>query len=173
MFTLGILYLFLYCLVMLGLFLLSFTHLPFPVLTQWSLPSFFIYINRYSKFKQIWLMLFFSLTGLPPVGLFFVKFNIIASIIYQTHVLMFIIIFLVFFMNMLYYVQVYNTKNSQKDIYNLLNHNVFKTYKTNLYNFKQYESLRLYKLTFYLVNIVILTLIFNLIFSDVYFLFCL
>lgn len=173
MFTLGILYLFLYCLAILGLFLLSFSQMPISALTQWSIPSFFFYLNRYSKFKQLWLILFFSLTGLPPVGLFFIKFNIIAVVIYQAHVVMFVVIFFLFFLNMLYYVQVYSFKNTQKDMYTLINNEIFKLYKRSLFSYKYNESYKLFKLIFYLIFIIILSTVFMFIFSDIFFLFSL
>lgn len=124
MFTLSLLYVIFYLVTLLALLVFSFSHTPVYALTHMSTTNFIIFIQKYVPTKSLFLFLVFCLTGLPPVGLFFVKFNLLAFILYQTHFFNVVILFLFFFLNMLYYIQLFNFKNFKKPIYNLLNSEV-------------------------------------------------
>lgn len=120
MFTLGIIYTFIYILIVISLLIISSLALPFNVLTQHSISFFSILLQKYTRFKLAFYLLIFTLTGLPPVGLFFIKFNVFIYILYQTHFLIVITLFLIFFCNMIYYIQLFNVKNFKKNIYSNL-----------------------------------------------------
>lgn len=117
MFTFGLLYIIFYILILLSLFLLLFLFIPLNILTAWSLTSYLVFIQKYTNMKGLFFFLIFALTGLPPVGLFFVKFNILAFLLYQTNPGFMFILFLVFFLNMLYYIQLFNIKNFKHKVY--------------------------------------------------------
>lgn len=125
MFTLGLLYIYLYIYIFLSFLLLSFSFVPLQFLTKWSLTSYLIFLQKYTNIKNIFFVLVFSLTGLPPVGLFFIKFNILSFVLYQTHILLIIFLFFIFLLNMLYYIQLLNVKNFKTNIYSNLNSNIF------------------------------------------------
>ena len=131
MFTLGFLYLFFYITFMFILFCLAFINFPIQFLTQWSTSTFLIYISRYFKLKEVFFFIIFSLTGLPPVGLFFVKFNILSLLFYQSHIFVISLLFITFFLNILYYAQIFNLKNFKKNSYNFLTENIFLIWKQN------------------------------------------
>lgn len=85
-------------------------------ITLTSIPHMLMYIEQFSKYKYLYYSLFLALTGIPPFLLFFIKFNyLIASLSNLTFVIIYII-FLIFFLNMLYYVQVYITKDTKLDM---------------------------------------------------------
>lgn len=69
------------------------------------------YIIRFSKLKNLYYMLLISLAGLPPFLLFFVKANYIISVIGSINFYCTLVIFLCFFLNMLFYTQLYLQKN--------------------------------------------------------------
>lgn len=173
MFTLSLLYVIFYLFTFLGLFLLSFSQLPLYILTQFSIVNSLIFIQKYKTTKPLYFWLFFSLTGLPPVGLFFIKFNIFFFILYQAHFAVICLIFLVFFLNMLFYLQVFNFRNYKKSLYSVITPNLLnvwhnKSYKTNLSNYNNYFLILtvINTILFISLTIIFLTdyyLIFNLI----------
>lgn len=69
------------------------------------------YVVKYSKVKNIYLGVLLSLAGLPPFLLFFIKSNYIISFIGALSLLSNIFIFLCYYINMLYYTQMYLYKN--------------------------------------------------------------
>jgi NADH:ubiquinone oxidoreductase subunit 2 (subunit N) len=117
MFTLGIVYTFIYILVVINLLVITSLALPFKLLTEHSISFFSVFLQKYTKLKLPFYLLIFMLTGLPPVGLFFIKFNVFIYILYQTHFILVITLFLIFFCNMLYYIQLFNIKNFKKNVY--------------------------------------------------------
>ena len=123
MFTLSLVYVVFYLFIFLSILIVSLSQLPIVILTQLSTTNFMIFIQKYTRVKSLYLWLFFSLTGLPPVGLFFIKFNIFFLILYQTHIFVIIVLFLLFFLNMLYYAQLFNFRNFKKPIYHLMSPN--------------------------------------------------
>lgn len=168
MFTLGICYLIIYSLLILSLFSISFIKFPIYCLTEWSVSTFLIFINRYTKVKELFLFFIFSLTGLPPVGLFFVKFNILTFIFYQTHIIIIIILFIMFFLNMLYYAQLFNIKNFKKNIYHVFNNNVFVIFKKNRMSVVIFENYSTYNIIFFLVMVCFISILTIFFFNDFY-----
>ena len=120
---------------------------------NFSLNYMILFILKFSKLKNIILLLFLSLTGLPPFIMFFIKFNYLINILYKTNFFVIILIFIIFFLNMLFYIQIFFHKNHQI-------HLVYKKNKKKIINFN-------------LVYIIIFFLFFNffsiLFFSDFYY----
>lgn len=127
MFTLSLLYVVFYLFIFLAVFIISFSQMPLYILTHFSLANTIIFMQKYKTSKNLYLWLFFSLTGLPPVGLFFVKFNIFFFVLYQAHFFVIIMLFIFFFFNMLYYAQIFNFRNNKKPLYSLITPAVFTT----------------------------------------------
>lgn len=152
MFTLGLFYIYIYIYLFLSLFLLIFSFLPLQLITKWSLTSYLVFLQKYTNIKNLFFFLIFSLTGLPPVGLFFIKFNILTFILYQTHIFLVIFLFLIFLLNMFYYIQLFNIKNFKTNIYSNLNANLFQTWQKDTYNNQHSYH------TYYQINFIILVL---------------
>ncbi len=165
MFTFGLLYVFLYLLTFLGLLILIFAQLPVYFLTHLSLTNFLVFLQKYVPTKNLFFFLIFSLTGLPPVGLFFVKFNILVYIIYQTHIFAMLILFLMFFLNMVYYIQLFNFKNFKKPVYHVLTPSLFQVWAASRF-FGIASTYNTYKSILTVVNILLLLLLTLIIFAD-------
>lgn len=69
------------------------------------------YVIKYSKVRNLYLGVLLSLAGLPPFLLFFIKANYIISFIGALSLFSTVLIFLCYFVNMLYYTQMYLYKN--------------------------------------------------------------
>ncbi len=170
MFTLGILYLYIYIVSIFCIFCISFTFFPLNILTQFSLPSFLFFLNKYTKVKEIFYFLVFILTGLPPFGLFFVKFNILSFLLYQTSFFCLIIIFFLYFLNMLYYSQIFNLKNYKKKSLLIIDNNFFATWDKN-FNAEFYlDTYKNYQLVVKIITVCLLFSISIILYTDVYFL---
>jgi len=76
-----------------------------------SIPLFIIKLNTFSKLKAPVLTLLLSLSGLPPFFLFFVKFNYLSYVILVANPVVIFLMFIIFFLNMLYYVQIFFFKS--------------------------------------------------------------
>lgn len=171
MFTLGLLYIFLYILIFIALLILSFITLPLYFLTHYSTTSYLIFLQKYTNLKGIFFMLVFSLTGLPPVGLFFIKFNILTFILYQVNFFVVLTLFLVFFSNMLYYSQLFNVKNYKKNIYNLINSNIFSIWSNQSISSLNYSNYKYYNFVFFINYILSFVCILLFVYSDIFFIF--
>lgn len=169
MFTFSLLYVTFYLFIFLSIFIITFSQIPLFVLTSFSLTNFIIFIQKYKPTKGIYFWLFFSLSGLPPVGLFFIKFNIFFFVLYQTHIFSVIILFLFFFLNMLYYLQLFNFKNFKKSMYPLLTPNIFILWRNNQFIWSNFSTHSTYSITLFSVNILFF-LFFTVIFFTDYFL---
>ena len=169
MFTLSLLYVIFYLLTVLSLLILIFSQTPLYIITHLSTTNFMVFIQKYKVEKSLYLWLFFCLTGLPPVGLFFVKFNIFFFLLYQTHFISVILIFLFFLFNMLYYIQVFNFRNFKKPMYSIVTPKIFNVWTTNASHNYLFSSYNTYKLTLFVVNVV-LFFCFTLFFFGDYFL---
>lgn len=90
-------------------------HLSSNVLNN-SLPYLNFYINKFSKFKTVFFVLFLSLSGLPPFFLFFIKFNFLINLFFKLNIFSIVIIFIIFFLNMLFYIQFFLNKNINYDV---------------------------------------------------------
>jgi hypothetical protein len=80
------------------------------------------YIVKFSKFKSIYYWILLSLAGLPPFLFFFVKSNIIISVMGNVTFFCSTLIFFSFFLNMLFYTQLFIKKNYNFEDMNLFNH---------------------------------------------------
>jgi hypothetical protein len=173
MFTLGACYVFIYVCIFLSLLVLSFLQLPVSMLTQMSTTTFFIILQKYSNIKNLFFFYIFLLTGLPPVGLFFIKFNILTYVLYQTHLGVAIILFFVFFFNMLFYAQLFNIKNYKKQVYEHVDTTVFLQWKNNKSLQSNFTSYTHYKIIFFLLSVILFFLLFIFFCSDLLFIFSL
>lgn len=168
MFTLGLSYVLVYLFIFLSLLTLSFSQLPIQFLTQLSTSTFLVILQKYTNFKGLFLFLIFALTGLPPVGLFFVKFNILAFVLYQTHLATMVGLFLIFFLNMLFYMQLFNVKNYKKQVYFVMNSDIFTIWQQNFLSKNCKTTYSTYILVLSIITILLflsLTLFF---FADVF-----
>lgn len=164
MFTFGLMYLIIYLSVFISLLIFSFSFLPVKFITHWSISNYLILIQKYTIFKNIFFSLIFALTGLPPVGLFFVKFNILTTLLYQLHFFYIFIIFIIFFFNMLYYIQLFNIRNYKKKIYQNFTNDIKKYWKDTfvLYTYLTYKNI------FYIVYLLVLLVLTIFVFADIY-----
>lgn len=166
MFTFSLLYTIFYLYIVLALLVFTFTQMPIYMLTHLSTTNFIIFLQKYIPGKTLFLFLVFTLTGLPPVGLFFVKFNIFAFVLYQTHIYVICSLFLLFFLNMLYYTQLFNFKNFKKPIYHVIDTKVFSVWGQNGF-FKSFiTTYKTYNSTLFIVNVLLFLILAFLFFSD-------
>ncbi len=166
MFTIGFLYVYVYIFIFLSLLLLTFSVLPLQLLTRWSLTFYLVFLQKYTNLKTLFFFLIFSLTGLPPVGLFFIKFNVLSYILYQTHALLIIFLFFVFLANMFYYIQILNVKNFKNNIYSNINNSIFQIWNID----SSFHNITYYTYSYINFILLILGIIFSLIFfySDLF-----
>jgi len=171
MFTLGILYFYIYIISIFSIFSLSFMFFPISLLTQLSFSSFLFFLNKYTKIKETFYFLIFILTGLPPFGLFFVKFNILTFLLYQTSFFSLIVIFFLYFLNMLYYSQIFNLKNFKKKNSQVVNYTFFTFWDKNFnYNF-HFETYKTYSLMIKIITVCVVFSVSLILYTDIYFLF--
>jgi|688.fasta_scaffold531811_1 hypothetical protein len=88
------------------------------------------YIVKFCKLKYIYYLLLLSLAGLPPFLFFFLKSNFIINVMGSVSFYCNLFIFLCYFLNMLFYIQVYLQKNYNFDEIDFLNT------QTEAYNYK-------------------------------------
>ena len=158
-----------YLFIFLGLLALVFTQLPTYAFINLSTTNLMIFIQRYVPLKNLIFFLIFTLTGLPPFGLFFVKFNLLAFVLYQTHFFFVIILFLMFFLNMLFYVQLFNFRNFKKKTYHVFNASFFSKLNDGKSFSTQKTTYKTYTLVLFIVN-VLFCLIFSILFFNDFFL---
>lgn len=115
MFTYIYIYLILYFLVY--IYLLVYLSQIYKVLNieQMYLTYLFTIIKKYSKFNPV-IVLFFLLSGLPPVGFFFVKFNFLLTTYQHTNILFQVLIFSNILLTMFFYLQIFNTNNDSQNL---------------------------------------------------------
>jgi len=169
MFTLSFLYVTLYLTILLSLMVISFVKLPIQLLTEYSSTTFMLFIQKYSTFRSLWFALLLSLTGLPPLGLFFVKFNILIFVLYQVHIVIIFFVFFFFFLNMIYYTQLFNSKNHKSNLYIIVSPRILKNWYQSCYKRHYFSKLYNYKLTLQIVNVLIVVFLFIFIFNDLLF----
>jgi hypothetical protein len=126
MITFSLLYLFLYILIFLSITILSFLTIPFDLLIKFSMPNYFTILQKYTNNKFIVMVNFLFLTGLPPFGLFLVKFNILTYVLYHNHFVVILMLFFLFLLNMFYYAQIFNYKNYKNNDYSLVTVGILK-----------------------------------------------
>jgi hypothetical protein len=164
MFTFSIIYVVFYLLIFLSICFFLFTQIPFYVITHFSIPNVMIFLQKYKYLSFFYFWLLFMLTGLPPFGLFFVKFNIFFFILHNTNIISIVLIFFFFFFNMLFYLQVFNFKNFKKNNYHLVTPEIFLLWKDN-HNFTTYST---YSIVKFSVNILFFLFFMFLFFADYY-----
>lgn len=163
MITFGILYIFTYITIMMSIKTLLTKFIPVTLLASYSLPNYFIFINRYSIAKNTILLQFFFLSGIPPFGLFFIKLNLFSYLLYQIHIAFIVLFYILFFVNMIFYIQVFNFKNFKKNIYFLVHTTFFKTIVKTI-KFKYYYSTYLTFKSLYLILLTSFILMFSIYF---------
>ena len=84
-------------------------------ITRISLPHMILYILKFSKLKNIYYALILNLTGIPPFLLFFVKVHYLIVAFSKISFIMFYIVFLVLYLNMIYYLQGLYLKDTTLD----------------------------------------------------------
>lgn len=170
MFTLGFFYTIVYLIIFLALLVISFFKLPIQILTNLSASTFFIFLYRYTNTRSLFLFLIFILTGLPPVGFFFIKFNIFCFILYNSHIFIILLFFCFFLFNMLFYVQFFNFKNFKLTLYNTINPDIIGFWYNHNSPKISTTSYNSYTTLLFVINVVFFSLIMLLLFSDFYFL---
>lgn len=168
MFTFSLLYVFMYLFIFLGLLALVFSQIPTFVFINLSTTNLMIFIQRYVPLKNLIFFLIFMLTGLPPFGLFFVKFNLLAFVLYQTHLFFVVVLFLMFFLNMLFYVQLFNFRNFKKKTYHVFNARFFANANDGKPFNTQKTTYKTYTLVLFIVN-VLFCLVFSILFFNDFF----
>jgi len=88
------------------------------------------YIIKFCKIKYIYYLLLISLSGLPPFLLFFIKSNFIINVMGSVNFYCTLFIFLCYFLNMLFYMQIFIQKNFNFDEIEFID------CKTEVYNYK-------------------------------------
>ncbi len=89
MFTLSLLYVYLYILCLIIIFYLFTSLLSMNFLINYSFGIFITFLRKYTIFQSIFLGIFICLSGLPPVGLFLVKFNMLNYVFHTIILLLF------------------------------------------------------------------------------------
>ena len=84
-------------------------------ITRISLPHMILYIIKFSKLKNIYYALILNLTGIPPFLLFFVKVHYLIVAFSKVSFIMFYLIFLLLYLNMIYYLQGFYLKGITLD----------------------------------------------------------
>ena len=108
------LYIFLYLINL--FFLLFIVNKTFNnTITSVSLPYMIHYITKFSKLRFLYYSLVLNLVGIPPFIFFFIKFNFLINIFSKLNFILFYIVFLVLFLNVLFYIQTFYLKNINVD----------------------------------------------------------
>ena len=76
-----------------------------------TINNLIIFLNSYSSTSKIFLLLILFLSGLPPFMFFLVKLVFLLKILANTTLIIQLMLFFNFFMNMLFYLQIFQTTN--------------------------------------------------------------
>ena len=151
MLTLSLLYVYLYISCLVALFYLLTCLVPLNYFINYSLSIFITFLKKYTTFQPIFFGIFICLCGLPPVGLFLIKFNILSYVISYNHFITILILYIVFLLNMFYYLQVFNFKNNKSRLIELINNNIFKIWNKHSYNYLFNLKFSTYYFYFYFI----------------------
>ena len=136
--TLGFLYMYMYIIIIVIIFYIFTSVISIQYFIHYSLSIFIVYIKKYTNYNILFSNLFLCLSGLPPVGLFFIKFNLLNYIINQSHIATIFVVYFVFLLNMFFYLQLFNFKNNKYSTSSIVTSTIFKyiySYSCNpLYN---------------------------------------
>lgn len=91
-----------------------------------SLNTLIMWLHYYTQTSYIYYFLILLLSGLPPVALFFIKLQIILQCIVFWDIFLLLSIFLIFFINMLFYLQFFKVKPHWLYLFE-----IFTTFKLN------------------------------------------
>lgn len=112
--TLILLYFFLYFLSITAFLLVLSTASSVHGHTNFNFIAILNFYNTYTRLGFLLYLPILSLVGLPPVGAFFIKIILLVNILTNVTVLIFFLVFLCFFFNMLFYLQVFKANRSHK-----------------------------------------------------------
>lgn len=130
------------------------------------LTKFMIWIQQYTNVSYLYLLILVAFSGLPPVILFFIKFQIIVNYVIYWDFFTSALIFVFFFINMIFYLQFFKFKTQwlylcelfkKKKINKITIHN--KTY--NVRYFLHFNLLILFFSIFIFQDLVIIFTNFN------------
>ena len=140
-----ILYLFIY--VILNILILNYIYntLNLRNIEDYDLNYIILVIKKYTNFSPFF-MLFFFLSGIPPVALFFIKFNFLLNAVNTLGLILSILAIFSMLVNMFFYIQIYNTNNKDIDFTKIsikpLKNNKFSYKCTKKYNDQLYKDTR-------------------------------
>ena len=80
-------------------------------ITSKSLPHMVYYIVNFSKISYLYYGLITALTGIPPFVMFFIKFDMLIVTLGKFGFILFTILFIILFVNMIFYLQGIYLKN--------------------------------------------------------------
>jgi len=171
LFTLSLIYIHLYVTTIVVLFYLFTNVLPIQFLTKQTISWFLIFIKKYTTFQTYFFSLFLCLSGLPPVGLFFIKFNILSFIMSNTHIVCMFFLYIAFLVNMFFYLQLFNFRNFRLNISVNINNIIFSYfYKNNFFNITNF-SFNTFFFSFFSILFILLSFFFLFFFSDFFFIY--
>lgn len=127
----ALLYLFFYTLTLITLLIFFFEYISKTNIYTVSLTKFTIWIQQYTQASYLYSLILISFSGLPPVALFFIKFQIIINCIVYWDFFVTTLIFIFFFINMIFYLQFFKFKTQW-----LYLHELFKKQKYPKHNIK-------------------------------------
>ena len=168
MFTLTSIYATFYILILLSILIIIFSSNIFNLLSTLSLGNLILLIQKYKTSKTMYLWLFFSLTGLPPFGLFFIKFNILFHILVNTHFGSVLVSFFFFFLNMLFYSQIFSYKNHKTNLYHIVCPDIFNYFKNTKLTYPKFSSHITYSINLFAINLLFFLFFTSLLFNDLF-----
>lgn len=134
-------------------------------------------LRTYTHQSSLLIILFFLASGIPPVGLFFLKLNFLAYLMVYSNLSILFLVFILFFFNMLFYVYVFKfrVKTSVENLgfgsVKLISGRISPLSVVGL--FKERSSSSSVYTTYFLLIFVTLFMWLNLFFfSDIFFIFC-
>ena len=105
--TFFFIYLLFYFLVLWSFLLSLVVCVPLFFFSHVSFAVSFSFLKNYTRWNLLILSFFLLLSGLPPVGLFFIKLNIIVYLLKYWNIFFIILMFLLLFFSMIFYLQVF------------------------------------------------------------------
>ena len=166
--------------IILWCFLLSLViYVPIFFISHVSFNTSFSFLKNYTKSTGLIFLLFFLLSGLPPVGIFFLKLNIIIYLLTYWNLFYIILVYFILFFNMLFYLQILKFKKQwtylsiifKSDIYKLNAKDNSLLQKPEVLIFKKLinkESYYVYNITYIIFSILLLFFFSIFFFSDIF-----
>lgn len=160
-------YLSMYSITVIAVFILIFNLVPMSFMKNYSIQLLISYLTLYVPLSRYFFLLVITLTGLPPVGLFLIKFNIISLLMLHTSTNFSGFVFVLFLLNIIFYSQLLLIKNLTLNIFYSYKSDIFYNYKlSNLIEF--FKGYYYYKAIFF-VNYILAILLFNIfLYNDIY-----